>query len=110
MLRVLHNVSVNSKHVLKPFNRRFYSTNVIDMTVRVKSLITSRKSGTFTTASMEAKHQENPLYGSIMPYILDPQGKPIIALREDEIHYRYSVQSLFNLIHQAIFKIIPKLL
>jgi hypothetical protein len=60
-----------------------------------RSLVESRKSGTLTTVQlyMGADRAEQggslPLFGSLMPYILDQvDAAPIIALRPDEKHAR----------------------
>jgi hypothetical protein len=60
-----------------------------------RSLVESRKSGTLTTvqlymgADRAAQGGSLPLFGSLMPYILDQvDAAPIIALRPDEKHVR----------------------
>jgi len=58
---------------------------------RVRSLVESRKAGTFTTVELFPRQDKKgssgmPLYGSTMPYVLDQEAFPIVALRPDENH------------------------
>ena len=51
---------------------------------KCKSLMVARKSGTFSTVSSEQK-----LFGGLMPYILNDERFPVIALRNNETHYKH---------------------
>jgi len=57
-----------------------------------RSLVESRKSGSLTTVQLFAGHKKEggslPLYGSLMPYILDIEAVPIVGLRPDEKHVK----------------------
>jgi len=63
---------------------------VLPVTVRARSLVESRKSGTFTTVSSDSKRSEMPLFGSVMPYIMPyNDGTPVVAIRSGETHFEH---------------------
>jgi len=65
--------------------------NVLPSSTRSRSLVESRISGTLSTLSVIRKQklgedEHSPLFGSIMPYILDEKGRPIFGLHATEQH------------------------
>lgn len=84
---------------------------ILGVEERARSLVSSRKSGTFTTVRLyggvDAEHDVAlPLYGSLMPYILDDEVSPVVAIRPDEKHY-INLQQM-DLASLVVYPLTPK--
>jgi len=61
----------------------------LSFSVRARSLVESRISGTLNTINLYTQGNHNravPLYGSLMPYILDTAGNAVVGIVEGSQH------------------------
>ena len=85
----------------------------LSFSVRARSLVESRISGTLNTINLYTQGNHNravPLYGSLMPYILDTAGNAVVGIVEGSQHIEniknYPRTSLVVCIPIAYFRLL----
>eukprot|EP01100_Stratorugosa_tubuloviscum_P002424 TRINITY_DN1561_c3_g1_i1.p1 TRINITY_DN1561_c3_g1~~TRINITY_DN1561_c3_g1_i1.p1 ORF type:complete len:305 (-),score=99.56 TRINITY_DN1561_c3_g1_i1:47-961(-) len=87
--KFLKNSNYSTNNQPQSQSSQFQPSNLLKPAEYARSLVKLRKSGTLTTASLQVSQDQvhqTPLFGSLMPYIVDSFGKPFFGLRSTEQH------------------------